>query len=427
DYVKKDSLEQKRKDPHYLDSVDRVRNKVKWADILLLGKSISQERKKRTYEWEPLLNAVSFYPGEGFVVDMPLEITQRVTDRKRHVLIPHLRYGFASERLYGWGTYKYFGGKKYLSTFSLSGGSRPFQYNPDNPVDPFVNSFYALRSEDNYLKIYAANYVRAAFSKGVGNGLILRGVLSYQERIPFDNATDFSWQKTNNKTYSPNFPNEVLTAPFQRHEALSFTVGLQYQPQTSYIEFPDRIVNIGSKWPLLNLQYTKGIPNLLGSNVDYDKWQAELQDEWNLRLFGTFNWKYKAGGFLNTSNAPIQDWQHFAGNRFNFSGDFLNTFQLPEYYQFSNTASLFNAVFAEYHLNGFLTNKLPFFNKLNWHLVTGARALWFNQQSYSEWNIGLENIFKILRIDMICGVLNGNRITPDWRIGTKINLSRKED
>ncbi|MFX5747453.1 DUF5686 family protein, partial [Acinetobacter baumannii] len=41
DYKKKDSLEKARKDPHYLDSLDKKRNKLTIAGLLLTGQSIS--------------------------------------------------------------------------------------------------------------------------------------------------------------------------------------------------------------------------------------------------------------------------------------------------------------------------------------------------------------------------------------------------
>ncbi len=49
DYVKKDSLEQLRNDPHYLDSLDRINNKFKFSNILFGGKTISNQKKKLTY------------------------------------------------------------------------------------------------------------------------------------------------------------------------------------------------------------------------------------------------------------------------------------------------------------------------------------------------------------------------------------------
>jgi len=427
DYVKKDSLEQLRKEPLYLDSIDKKRNKIKIMDLLLTGKTFSRQKHKISFTTPSVIQAISFYPGEGVVFDMPLVFEKKITQRRRYEFIPHARYGLASDQLYYWGTFKNYSGKKYLTEVSLSGGVRPFQFNSDNPVDSWVNSFSALRNEDNFLKMYAANYIRSNFSKGVGNGFIVFGGVEYQDRIPFENATDASWEKANNKVYSPNYPNEILSEQFKRHEALLLTAGFSYRHKSRYIEFPDRVINIGSRWPLLNVKYTKGVNGLFGSNVNFDKWQASLEDTWNWKLKGAFSWKIKTGGFFNDNNIEVQDYHHFSGNRFSFSSDYMNAFQLPDFYLFSNNAPTHYAVFAEHHFNGFITNKIPLLKKWNWYFVAGGRALWFNKTSYTEWNFGLENIFKVFRIDMVYGHLNGNTMPFEFRIGSKVEISRRGD
>jgi len=358
DYLKKDSLERKREDPVYLDSLDKVRNKIKWQDVLLSGKTFSRQNKKMSFTLKPLIRTISFNPGEGVVFDMPFEFEKKITDRKRYEIIPNIRYGLSSDQLYYWGTFRWYGGERYRQSFTFSAGIKPLQFNNDNPVDPFVNSISSLRNEDNFLKMYAANFVKTTFSKGIGNGLTINGGIEYQDRIPFDNTSDASWNKTNDKFYSPNYPTELLTEQFKRHEALVIQAGFSWRPKSRYIEFPDRVINIGSKWPLLTFQYTKGIQGLVGSNVDYDNWQTAMEDDLNARLLGTFKWKIKNGGFLNARQVEVQDLNHFAGNRFSFPTDYMDAFQLPEYYGLSNRSSFYSALFAEHHFNGFLTNKM---------------------------------------------------------------------
>ncbi|MFZ9719414.1 MAG: DUF5686 family protein, partial [Chitinophagaceae bacterium] len=102
-------------------------------------------------------------------------------------------------------------------------------------------------------------------------------------------------------------------------------------------------------------------------------------------------------------------------------------FQLPQYYQLSNTSSLYGAIFSEYHLNGFLTNKIPLLNKLNWHLVIGYSSLWFQQTNYMEWHAGFENIFRVLRVGMVQGYLNGKYTGSELRISLPINISNSVD
>ncbi len=88
------------------------------------------------------------------------------------------------------------------------------------------------------------------------------------------------------------------------------------------------------------------------------------------------------------------------------------------YYGFSNTSSFFAELHFEHHLNGLLTNKIPLFKKLNWFFVDGTNALYVNPHTrYAEVFAGLENIFKVFRVDVVGGFQNGYKPVYTYRIG----------
>ena len=69
-------------------------------------------------------------------------------------------------------------------------------------------------------------------------------------------------------------------------------------------------------------------------------------------------------------------------------------------------------VILEHHFNGLLTNKIPLFRRLNWNLVAGSNAFYVNRDNnYVEIFGGLENIFKLIRVDVV-GSLS------EWQSGT---------
>ena len=91
---------------------------------------------------------------------------------------------------------------------------------------------------------------------------------------------------------------------------------------------------------------------------------------------------------------------------------------MASYYEFSNTSSFFAELHFEHHLNGLLTNKIPLFKKLNWNFVDGANALYINPHTqYAEVFVGLENIFKLFRFDVVGGFRNGYKPDFTYRIG----------
>jgi hypothetical protein len=49
-----------------------------------------------------------------------------------------------------------------------------------------------------------------------------------------------------------------------------------------------------------------------------------------------------------------------------------------------------------------LSNKIPFFKKLNWFFVTGTNAFFVNKDNYYfEMFFSIENILKVIRVDFV--------------------------
>ena len=194
-------------------------------------------------------------------------------------------------------------------------------------------------------------------------------------------------------------------------------IGLTWQPYTRYIELPDRKINIGSKYPVFSLQYIQGVNKLFGSDVDYMRWKFGMTHSFNFRLRGQLNYRFGMGGFIDTTKVQISDYQHFNGNISTFATEYLNSFQVLPIYQYSNLSKFYVLGHVEYHFNGFLTNKIPLFRKLNWHLVAGANAFHVHNTDYQEYMIGLENIFKSIRVDFVSSTIDGKKGKSAIRIG----------
>jgi hypothetical protein len=193
---------------------------------------------------------------------------------------------------------------------------------------------------------------------------------------------------------------------------------LQFKPGQRYIEFPDNKIAIGSKYPTLSLSYRKGIPDIFGSDVDYDKWQFSVWDNLNLKLRGEFKYRFSIGGFFNTRKLFIQDYQHFNGNQTFYASPYLNSFQIAPYYANSTTAAFYAVGHVEHHFNGMITNKIPLLRNLQWNLVAGSNAFYVNRNNnYVELFGGLENILKIFRVDVVASYLNGKTGQVGVRIG----------
>ncbi len=434
DYKRKDSLELARKDPKYLDSLEKLRNKVTTTGIILTGLNFQSERKRTSTSLPSLLEVVSFNPAEGLVINPSFSWIKRLdttsTGRRSILVAPTLRYGFSNKHFNAHLTIGYTYGKKYASTITLSGGKRVFQFNNNSPIGQRGNTWSCLLSEKNRIKSYEAVYFRGSFRKGVGSGFSVVSGFQFQHRMPLDNTTDYTWRDKADRAYTPNYPNELISSNIKPHQVFMLMAGFTWQPGARYVEFPGRKVNIGSKYPVFSVSYTQGLKNILGSDESFSKWKLSITDNINFKLQGRFRYRIGIGGFIDTGRqVQAPDYDHFNGNISTLATEYLNSFQLLPLYQFSNVSRFYALAHVEHNFNGFLTNKIPGLKKMNLYLVAGANAFYINRnKNYYEVFAGFDNIFKQLRIDYVQSFLDGKPWQHAFRIGfSKLQVRRGDD
>lgn len=434
DYRIKDSIYKNNHDSasskRVIDSLRKLQGRITVKNILISGVKRSDFHPDRpsSFETQPLLPKLEYNTVEGLAINGEVRfMKENLSNGNSIEFIPHIRYGFSNTRLNAWGALNFNrkkavfdmnGGSQSRSTWSFSGGKRVSQFNPENPVSPLINEIYTLFLRKNYLKIYENRYGSVKYRTRLDNGLRIAGSLVYEDRVSLNNTSDFSFLGNKEEAFSPNYPYEKLIAPMPRHQALIAGIDLQFKPGQRYIEFPDNKLAIGSKYPTLALSYRKGIPDIFGSDVDYDKWQFSIWDNLNLKLRGEFKYRFSIGGFFNTRNLYIPDYQHFNGNQTFYASPYLNSFQIAPYYANSTTAAFYAVGHIEHHFNGMITNKIPLLRNLQWNLVAGSNAFYVHRSNnYVEVFGGLENIFKIFRVDVVVSYLDGKTGQVGVRLG----------
>ena len=109
------------------------------------------------------------------------------------------------------------------------------------------------------------------------------------------------------------------------------------------------------------------------------------------------------------------DYKHFMTSQALFAPSSFRSFWNLPYYTYSTVDAYFEGHF-EHHFNGFLTNSIPLFKKLNWHLVGGAHLLYTDRsKEYLELTVGLEKIFKIVRVDFVSSIQSGKSVGTAFR------------
>jgi Family of unknown function (DUF5686)/CarboxypepD_reg-like domain len=431
DYQVKDSIYQSQKDSllskRSIDSLNKNQGKLKPLDIFWKGLDRKHYTKNSTTSWgiESLIKNVEYNTVEGVVLNTNLYLNKYLKKIKSNFSItPFMRYGFSNNHFNAWAvvnfnTRDFSAGKKIKrESWAVAGGKRVSQFNKESPITPLNNSINTLFWGDNFMKIYENWFGGLAFSKRYENGLRFTINALYENRIPLENTTNFTLFKKDTINITKNYPFEIDSISFTPHQAVVASFEISFKPGQKYIQFPDSKMAVGSRYPTFSFNYTKGFKNVLGSDVSFDKWKFTINDNKNFKLIGELKYKVGIGGFLSSKKVYLQDYQHFNGNRSSAASDYVNSFQLAKYYANSTTAAFYSFVHVEHHFNGLLTNKIPFFNRLNWHLVGGGNAFYVNKNNnYTEVFVGLENIFKLFRVDYVVGYENGKRGLKGYRIG----------
>ena len=423
DFVFKDSLSKVMNDSArskaYIDSLRKNQKPVTVKGIFWSGQTHDWYGKRTTLSWKlkPLISQVEYNTVEGIAASVEQTFSYYKTKAKyRYELGWNTRYGFSNTHFNSYADFlisptKHSYRNRYLK---VSGGKRLSQFNQDNPIDPLTNAAYTLLVKKNYMKLYENWFARMEYNNKLESGLGLNFHATFEDRIPLVNTTDYSFFNQDN-TLLPNHPYELASMSFEKHQALVIGARITWQPGQRYIEFPWGKMPLGSNKPTFELEYNKGISSLFGSDIDFDKWKVSMFDNMNFKMAGEFKYRVGVGGFFNSDSVGILDLQHFNGNQTFYNIKYLNSFQLAPYYKYSNAEEFYLYGHAEHHLNGLLTNKIPLFNQLKWNLVIGANTFYVNNGNYyAELFVGLENIFKIFRVDFV------NAYQPD--IGNKFGV-----
>ena len=393
----------------YQDSIDRIHNKFNLFK-LIQGYKYRISHKNATYTYNGLLSTFAFNPVQGFNVTTGLWYTKNHPTKERYYSFGGLvNYGIAENKPRISGFYTHLFNKVDYAKLQITGGSTVHQFGEDFPIKKIINSIAASWFGENFAKYYQKDFLRAQYEQEWFNGFWGKIDFEYANRLPLFNHTERS-PFIKDKLFSSNNPlnpNDFTSAGFEQNHIFKLKINAVINFKQEYIRYPEKKVNLADNTlPVLMLNYEKGF----GSTVDsynYDLIGASIKYQSSIGVIGKFGLFSNAGYFMNADNIAFMDYKHFYGNE-TFVGttkDYLQNFNLLPYYNRStNTSFVENHI--EHNFKGFLTNKIPLFDKLQWHVVIGAHTLFVhNNKPYYETSIGFDNFgfgkFRPFRIDYV--------------------------
>jgi hypothetical protein len=419
DYHKKDSIQTLHKSKTYLDSIDHKDNKFKVFDVIS-GYSYKNSYKKWSFNYDGLLQVPKYNTVQGWNLDTGLSFRSYNEDTKRYFTAgAKFNYGIAEDRLRVKGDIVYSPNRKF-GTLYLSGGNTVEQFNPGNPISPFVNSISTLFFEDNYMKLYDKTFAKIQYSRNIFTGLSMYAGVEYSRRKALYNNADWVMIK-NDGEYTSNNPLDPFnytSAPFDTHHLYKGTIGGRINFGQKYITRPDGKIPVGGeKYPTLLFQYEKGFAGS-EKQYEYDFISARASYNNTFGNKGDFGISLKGGKFFNADGISFADYKHFNGNQTHVAngGPYLNAFNLLPYYT-NSTNDAYAELHAEHNFKGYIMNKVPLLSALQWNLVVGFHNLAVpDRKPYQEYTAGFDNIgfgkFRMLRIDYV-RAYNGSSFATD--------------
>ena len=410
DYVVKDSIKIVRKSKKYLDSINKKQNKLNLLSPIT-GYNYRNSFEKWSLSFNGLLGNSGFNTVQGLNTTLGFNYFKRLNDKgKWWNSGVKANYSFSEKIIRP----TFFFTKKWNNIsrpqIGVSGGVTTAQFNGREPISALDNTIRSLYLRDNYFKIYEKEFAKITYSEEIKNGIFFSTSLEYANRKPLFNTNNYSFaRQSKNAPYTSNNPldqTDYENAAFTAHKIATLNIGATFIFNQKYLSYPDRKFNMGNeKYPSLTVNYRKNF-GASKANLNSDLFTANLKQDISAGNYGDFSYNARGGLFLKKKDIAFMDNLQANGNQLTFVTDNqLDSFGLLDYYKFYT-----NDKYAEAHVahnfKGAILGKIPLLNKLNFHLVGGAKVLLMTDKNpYTEYAVGLGNIgfgkWRFLRIDYV--------------------------
>lgn len=214
-------------------------------------------------------------------------------------------------------------------------------------------------------------------------------------------------------------------APVNRLTTTEIQLGLRYAPHEQIFKGTEGRHNIISKYPILNLQANYGVKGLLGGSYEYLNLSTEIGKRFYLSQLGYTDITLFAGNLFGQVPFPYLSILP-ANQTYLYDKDAYNSMNFLEF-----VGDHYVGLNATHSFSGFLLNKVPLIKHLKLREFLSLKVIYgglrdennpayhpklfalplsadgtpwtypLGDKPYTEAGVGIGNIFKVLRIDLI--------------------------
>ena len=342
---------------------------------------------------------VSANPVENLRVALALRTSNEFS--KRLELGGRLAYGFGDER------FKYNLKLRYNITPQKRGMLTAY-YNYDieqigqaPTAASMGTSFVTFLSTAPFDKLTFVQKTGVSLEKDVKKDLILYGALEWKNYTPLGLAT---YQQVSG----------FDTIQVSQLTATELTTRIRWTKDEEFLSGSFDRTALRSPYPILSFQGIFGFKDILRSNYRYQKYEFQFEHNTQLGVLGRMRYGFTLGYIKGTAAYPLL--KVHEGNQ---SLWLLNsTFNMVNFIEFISDRYVIG--FAENRWEGLFFDRIPLLKASKIRLITTERIMLgslspkhnqaliipdfvrpFNGVPYVEVGIGIENIFKVIRIDFL--------------------------
>lgn len=252
-------------------------------------------------------------------------------------------------------------------------------------------------------KLTFVQKVGVNFEKDVKKDLVLFGGFEWKEFTPLGKA---NYVKFNESTQIHDTIHQIQTS--------EFLARIRWAKDEEFISgYFDR-TTVTSRYPVFSLQGIFGVKGLFNGNYNYQKIEFQMDHTRQVGVFGNIRYGVNAGYVFGSAAYPFL--KVHEGNQSYWL--LTSTFNKLNYFEF--ISDKYVGGYVEQHFGGLIFNRIPAVKKLKWRLVGSSRVTYgsistkntkemllpsftkrFGNTPYAEAAIGIENIFKLVRVDLV--------------------------
>lgn len=347
-----------------------------------------------------IYSLVSVNPVEKFRTGLAIRTSNAFS--RRIEFGGRLYYGFGDERFkYGLTTRINITPKK--RGLLILYGNRDIEQIGISPTAAAVGStFSSLLRTGPLDKLTFVDKAGINLEKDLGKDFIIFGGFEWKEYTPLGLAT---YERRN----------EFGGLDTIRHiQSSEVTLRFRWCKDEEFISGNFDRTTLPSKFPILSVQGIFGIKGVFGSDYNYQKLEFAMEHNRNIGVLGRLRYGVNAGVVLGTVAYPFLKVHEGSQSYWLYT----NSFNRMSYFEF--ISDRYVGGFIEQHWQGLLFDRIPLIKKLKWRLVTTGRITYgaisqrhndvmiipsFTKQfggiPYAEASVGIENIFKLGRVDLV--------------------------